>query len=334
MDPLTQGLVGASLSLSVSKKQHLVAAGVLGMLAGMAPDLDILIRSSSDSLLFLEYHRQFTHSLLFIPIGSLLCALVFYPLFAKRLGLSFTQSWWYCALGYATHGLLDACTSYGTQLLWPFTNERYAWNTVSVIDPAFTLPVLIGVVFVLLKRNPWYARIAIVWAFAYLTFGMIQRDRAEEAGWELAQARQHAPVRLEAKPTFANSLVWKVIYETEGRYYVDAIRVGAATKIYTGESVAKLDIGKDFPWLSSTSQQALDIERFRWFSDGFVAREPDDERRIIDVRYSMVPNQIKALWGIEVSQSDDENAHVVYTTHRDTSQESRQAFIDMLKGND
>ncbi|MEF1307408.1 metal-dependent hydrolase, partial [Vibrio owensii] len=117
-------------------------------------------------------------------------------------------------------------------------------------------------------------------------------------------------------------------------YYVDAIRVGAATKIYTGESVAKLDIGKDFPWLSSTSQQALDIERFRWFSDGFVARDPDDEKRIIDVRYSMVPNQIKALWGIEVSQSDDENAHVVYTTHRDTSQESRQAFIDMLKGND
>ena len=108
MDPLTQGLVGASLSLSVSKKQHLVAAGVLGMLAGMAPDLDILIRSSNDPLLFLQYHRQFTHSLLFIPIGSLLCALGLYPLFAKRLGLSFTQSWWYCALGYATHGLLDA----------------------------------------------------------------------------------------------------------------------------------------------------------------------------------------------------------------------------------
>ena len=161
-----------------------------------------------------------------------------------------------------------------------------------------------------------------------------RRDRAEEAGWELAQARQHAPVRLEAKPTFANSLVWKVIYEAESRYYVDAIRVGAATKIYTGESVAKLDIGKDFPWLSSTSQQALDIERFRWFSDGFVARDPDDERRIIDVRYSMVPNQIKALWGIELSQSADENTHAVYTTHRDTSQESRQAFIDMLKGND
>ncbi|WP_230850130.1 metal-dependent hydrolase, partial [Vibrio harveyi] len=57
MDPLTQGLVGASLSQSASKKQHLVAAGVLGMLAGMAPDLDILIQSSSDPLLFLEYHR-------------------------------------------------------------------------------------------------------------------------------------------------------------------------------------------------------------------------------------------------------------------------------------
>ncbi|WP_256927785.1 hypothetical protein, partial [Vibrio parahaemolyticus] len=29
--------------------------GVLGVASGMAPDLDVLIRSSSDPLLFLEY---------------------------------------------------------------------------------------------------------------------------------------------------------------------------------------------------------------------------------------------------------------------------------------
>ena len=334
MDPLTQGLVGASLSQSASKKQHLVAAGVLGMLAGMAPDLDILIQSSSDPLLFLEYHRQFTHSLVFIPIGSLLCALALYPMLGKRFGLSFKQSWWYCALGYATHGLLDACTSYGTQLFWPLTNARYSWNTVSVIDPLFTLPILIGVLFVLLTRNPWYGRIALIWALAYLSFGVIQRERAEEAGWKVAKARQHVPLRLEAKPTFANILVWKVIYEADGNYYVDAIRVGTYIKIYTGESVTKLDVSKDFPWLSRTSQQAADIERFRWFSDGFVVRDPNNERRIIDVRYSLVPNQINALWSIELTKAAKESAHVAYTTHRDMSAESRRAFIDMLKGDD
>lgn len=118
MDPLTQGLLGASLPQSVSKKHNVVVAGVLGLLAGMAPDLDVLIRSSTDPLLYLEFHRQFTHSLLFIPIGSLICALVLHPLISKRRGLSFKQSWLFCALGYGTHALLDSCTSYGTQLFW------------------------------------------------------------------------------------------------------------------------------------------------------------------------------------------------------------------------
>ncbi|NAW94554.1 metal-dependent hydrolase, partial [Vibrio sp. V42_P2S4T144] len=124
MDPLTQGLLGAALPLAVSNKRNLAVVGVLGVVSGMAPDLDVLIRSSTDPLLYLEYHRQFTHSLLFIPFGSFICALLLYPLFAKKRGLSFRQSWFYCALGYSTHALLDACTSYGTQLLWPISNTR------------------------------------------------------------------------------------------------------------------------------------------------------------------------------------------------------------------
>ena len=49
----------------------------------MAADLDVLMQSSNDPILFLEYHRQFTHSLFFIPIGSLIVALFISP-FMKR----------------------------------------------------------------------------------------------------------------------------------------------------------------------------------------------------------------------------------------------------------
>jgi inner membrane protein len=332
MDPLTQGVLGASLSQSVSKKQHLVIAGVLGVLAGMAPDLDVLIRSQSDPLLFLEFHRQFTHSLFFIPIGSVLCALVLHPLIAKRCGLSFKQSWLYCALGFSTHALLDACTTYGTQLFWPLTNERYAWNTVSVIDPLFTLPILLLLILATLKRIPWMARIAFLWALIYPTLGMIQRDRAETAGWQLAKERQHEPTQLVAKPSFANILVWKVVYETKDSYYVDAVRPGTSIKIYPGESVAKLDVDRDFPWLDPNSQQAIDIERFRWFSNGFLAKHPSDEMSIIDVRYSIVPNQLDALWSIKLSPLATADTHVEYNTHRNNTQASRQLLFDMLLG--
>ncbi|MEZ9409040.1 metal-dependent hydrolase [Vibrio lentus] len=332
MDPLTQGVLGASLSQSVSKKQHLVVAGVLGLLSGLAPDLDAFIRSQSDPLLALEFHRQFTHSLLFIPIGSLIFALVLHPLIAKTRGLSFKQSWLYCALGYGTHALLDSCTTYGTQLFWPLTNERFAWNTISIIDPVYTLPILILLVFAIWKRDPWLARVAFLWALIYPTLGMIQRDRAEAVGWQLAQERQHTPIRLEAKPSFANILVWKVVYETEHRYYVDAVRVGTSVKTYPGESIAKLDVSLDFPWLDLNSQQAKDIERFRWFSNGYVAQDPADEMRIIDIRYSMVPNQLSTLWSTKLEPSVDSEMHVRYETHRDNAPESRQIFLDMLKG--
>ena len=120
------------------RHRNLARLTFIGALAGMAPDLDVLIRSNTDPLLFLEYHRQFTHSLLFIPLGSLLCALVFWKTIGR--GINFSTVWLAAFLGYLTHGLLDACTTYGTLLLWPFSDARIAWNTIAVIDPLFTLP--------------------------------------------------------------------------------------------------------------------------------------------------------------------------------------------------
>ena len=198
MDPLTQGVLGAAAPQSTAARKHLASAGLLGLLAGITPDLDVFIRSDTDPLLFLEFHRQFTHSLIFIPIGGLLCGLLLHWLLGQRRGLSLRQSLLYCTLGYATHALLDTCTTYGTMLWWPFSDTRFAWNTVSVVDPLFTLPVLVLVVLAAWRKNTWFARTALIWAALYPTLGMMQRDRATEVGWQLATARGHTPIRLEA----------------------------------------------------------------------------------------------------------------------------------------
>lgn len=65
MDPVSQGTVGAAFAQSSANKGNIVKVGFIGFLAGLAPDLDVLIRSESDPILFLEYHRQFTHSLFY-----------------------------------------------------------------------------------------------------------------------------------------------------------------------------------------------------------------------------------------------------------------------------
>ncbi len=326
MDPISQGVLGASLSQSLSQRKKVVAAGVLGWLSGMAPDLDIFIRSASDPILFLEFHRQFTHALSFIPIGALICAAVLHPFVRKRL--YFRESYLFCFLGYATHGLLDACTTYGTQLLWPFSDMRVAWNNVSVVDPLFTLPALALIVFASLRKKPRLARFAIAWAVAYLLLGVLQHERAEAAGRVLAEERGHAPVRLEAKPGFANLLLWKVVYEVDDQYYVDAVRVGWDVKIYLGEKIQKFDLVAHAPWLDHNSQQARDIERFRWFSNDYLAI--DEQNRIGDVRYSVLPNEIKPLWGILLDPNASKDQHVKYFTgHRERSTDK---LLNMLLG--
>jgi inner membrane protein len=328
MDPITQGALGATLSESFSDKNKIKAAALLGCFGGLFADIDVLFQSTADPLLFLEYHRQFTHSLIFIPLGALICSLLSWPFSKKHL--NFRQAYLFCFLGYATHGLLDSCTTYGTQLFWPFSDTRIAWNTVSIVDPLFTLPLLALLITGVVKRNPIFPRIAFIWALTYLGLGLIQRDRAVEAGWELAKSRGHAPIRLEAKPGFGNLLLWKVVYETEDTFFVDAIRVIKTPKVFSGEHIEKLNLQKHFTWLNPDSQQAKDIERFRWFSNQYLAIDKTRSNYIIDVRYSMLPNEIKALWGIELDPEAGPEDHVYFNTDRRTTGEEASKLIRML----
>ena len=330
MDPLTQGAVGAAFAQSASRPAKVAAAALVGALAGMAPDLDALINSRTDPLLYLEYHRQFTHALVFIPFGAALCAGVLHP-FVRRW-LTFRQSLLCCLLGYGSHGLLDACTSYGTQLLWPFTDLRVAWNNVSVIDPLFTLPVLLLVGLAAWRRRPGLARWALVWGVGYLLLGVAQHHRALAAGAELAAARGHQPERLTAKPGFGNLLVWKIIYEQGGRYHVDAIRTGLSLRVFPGESVPRLDLERHFPWLAPDSQQLRDVARFRWFSDDFLAPDPQRPHGIIDVRYSMLPNEIDGLWGIALEPQAPPGAHVDFYTSRADVGDRGARLMAMIRG--
>lgn len=330
MDPVTQGVLGASVGQAASRASDLRAAAVLAALSGMAPDLDVLIRSDVDPLLFLEYHRHFTHSLVFIPFGALLCAGVFHWFVRGRF--SFVQTWLYCLLGYATHGLLDACTTYGTQLFWPFSNVRVAWNAISVVDPLFTVPALGLVIASFWWSSLRLAWIALAWMGLYMGFGAVQNVRAEQAGAELAASRGHAPVSISAKPGFANLLLWKVVYEVDGVFHVDAIRVGFDVDVYEGQRARRLDVARDLPWLDPDSQQARDIERFRWFSNDHLAVLADVPYEVADIRYSLLPNEVAPLWGIRLDPAAAADAHVAYYAARDPSPQRQRRLLRMLRG--
>ena len=329
MDPLSQGTVGAAFAQSTANKKNIFKISVIGFLAGLAPDLDILIQSSTDPILFLEYHRQFTHALLFIPFGSLIVALLIFQL--VKNSMRFRTVYFASLLGYATHGLLDACTSYGTQLFWPFSNERVTWNNISIVDPLFTIPALILIGIAIKMKKKVFGFFSIAWIAFYLSLGFVQYERALTAANQLANERGHNPERLTLKPSFGNLILWKSIYQHNETFYVDAIRTAQSSTWCLGESIRVFDYQYHLPNLEEESQQKKDIERFRWFSQDYLGY--DKERNIVtDVRYSMIPNQIAPMWGLVIDDQRGINEHAIWWTSRSLNQGQIDLFKDMLKG--
>jgi len=329
LDPVSQGAFGAIFAQTISNKKKLIAGSILGCLAGLAPDLDVLIRSNSDPLLKLEFHRQFTHSLVFIPIGALIVTL-FTRLFFKKY-LNWKESYLFCLFGFATHGLLDACTSYGTQLLWPFSNERVSWNNISVVDPFLTIPIIIFIITAILRNNKFISFFGILYIFLFLGMGVFQKNRAEEAGKYLANMRGHGDIKLTVKPSLGNLLLWKVIYEDKGYYHVDAVRLLLDTEHCQGTSIKKLNTSVDFDKLIENSQQYKDIKRFNWFSQGYLG-VGKDKTIITDVRYSAVPNEVDGLWGIKIDPLKNNNQHVEWVVNRSDYNTKWKKFSNLLLG--
>jgi inner membrane protein len=331
MDPITQGLVGAVVPQAVSKKETIRYATVIGALSGMAPDLDVLIRSQTDHLLWLEFHRHFTHSLFFIPFGALLCSVFISLVLRKKL--SFKSTYFYSFLGYGTHGLLDNCTSYGTSLLWPLSKERFAWSIISIIDPVFSSILLVVVLFAYFRRRQLLAQIGLIFMFAYFALGVFQHHRALNIQNQIATKRNHVIEKSIVKPGFGNIILWRSLYEADGRYYVDSIRIDyfGGISISEGNSLPKLNMKEDFPELSEDSVAYKDIERFKNFSQGFLSVDKENKDLITDVRYGLTVGSVAPMWGIIVNRKDP-NAHTPFVTFRRNLKMKGNFFLNMIQG--
>ena len=331
MDPLTQGLLGSAVAQTGARKQDVKLATVIGFISGLLADADILIRSSSDSLLTIEYHRHFTHSVFFIPIGALVASIIFYPFLKKNLG--FKRLYFYCLLGYCFSGALDLCTSYGTYWLWPLLDERLALHIIGIVDVFFTATLLIAVVWCFVKNKTKVAAIGLMICAMYLGLGFMQLHRATDVAEDLIASRGHEAKNLLVKPSPFTLFLWRSVYEYEDTYYVDAIHVSWKQKIYEGKSIKKFVITKTLPDLDLNSVLANDIKRFSKFSDGYVAASADNELLLGDVRYALLPNSINPLWGIEISP-EQQTKHAQYRFYRRSNKEQRTVFYRMLSGHE
>ena len=331
MDPISQVLVGAVFPQSISNKKEIGKATLIGLVSGIAADLDVLIRSNKDPLLFIDYHRQFTHSLIFIPIGGFIMAVIFWLIFKKKM--KFSRVFIYSTLGYGTHCFLDACTAYGTELFWPLSNAKVAWNNIAVIDPVFTVLLAVFVIFALAKKSKLIARLGAAFCILYLLFGLYQRDTAEKYLLNIAALRGQNAEKILVHPTLGNLVLWRGIYLSDGDYHVDGIRIApfSKTKLYKGGSVKRLDIEVEYPDLDKNSVLYKDLMRFNHFTSGYLIKNGVDT--VGDLRYSALPNSTLPLWSIEID-TDKPNQHVTYLRNFRSGREKLNVFWNMIKGMD
>lgn len=230
MDPFSQAALGALVAQAAAHRTLGYRAAVYGAAAGALPDIDVLFSVGGDFIDQLVSHRGITHSLFFAPVvGPVLGWLIWQrerlkmPVQRRSLASNQRTAWIIAiTLALLSHPLLDTLTSYGTQLLLPFSDTRFAINAMPIIDPVYTLLLGLGLLIAWLpglRRRLPAARVAAVTLLiscTYLGYGWHQGIRAEQAASsQLARAGIQVD-RLAAFPTILQVHLRRVVARSEG----------------------------------------------------------------------------------------------------------------------
>jgi inner membrane protein len=299
MDTLTHGLLGAAASQAIFAKKLPRSAGLIGLVAGMAPDLDLFLGSAADPVATMLYHRQFTHSLIFIPFGALLVSLLF--IWRRSFKGVRLAAYGAALVGYGLHGPLDASTSYGTLLLWPFSYTRIAWDIIAIVDPIFTLTLLAGVLWAVVRRHARPAQVAVCLALMYLGFGVWQWHRALGVQQQLAAARGQTVEHSRVMPLPGSLVAWRSVYTSAGDIYVDGVRVPwwSSSLVKPGGHVPLATFDSVPSPVAERDGTRRIFEVFAWFADGLIAPIDGIPATIGDMRYAAEANSLTPLWGMQ-----------------------------------
>lgn len=295
MDSLTHAFLGAAIGESVLGRRAGKKVLLAGGLTALTPDIDVFIGLFMSDIDKLVFHRGITHSFVFIlltaPLLGGLCRLADKRFARRKSGSASFAQWTLLAfITQLSHILLDSFTSYGTQIYLPFTDTAIALSTISIIDPLFTLPLLLagGALAWLRSSHPWRASISAVAIFlscAYLAGTVITKVYVEkqftsafnEAGIEVAQT--------DIKPTLFNNLLWRGIGREVGRdvYYTGYF------SLVDGKKNIQLYCLDGHHTRMEAGRQTRAFRRLQQVSEGFYQVEAAPEGYIFnDLRFGRV----------------------------------------------
>ena len=221
MDSLTQIVLGAAVGEAVLGKKVGNKAMLYGAIAGTIPDLDTFVGNFTDTVTAIEIHRGFSHSIVF----SVLFAPVFgYLIFLiERKSPADWKDWsWLMFWGLFTHPILDAFTTWGTQLFWPL-ETRLAFKNIFVIDPLYTLPFLFFLILAMRQKKGSakrrkYNNLGLIVSSTYLLITLLLKSMAYLQFEESLETQGIFYKRMETRPAPLNTILWNANVEVEDAF--------------------------------------------------------------------------------------------------------------------
>lgn len=286
MDSISQIALGAAVGMAaMGRRTALWKAALWGGIAGTLPDLDVVI-DHGDALRNMTMHRGASHSLFWLSVVSPLLAAL--PAAIHRERPLFMRWWLAMWLALVTHPLLDAMTVYGTRLLLPFSDHPFAVGSVFIIDPLYTVPLLVGVGIALSRRDGARLRwngAGLVLSTAYLAWSAVAQAQVRDAAQEALAAQGGGPATLLVTPTPFNTVLWRVVAIGPDGSYREGFR-----SLFDGHDLR----WRSFDVVPRLRQELAGIEgvrRLAHFSQGFYKlHERQGHAWITDLRMGQEPH--------------------------------------------
>lgn len=292
MDSVSQFALGAACGVAaLGRREPVWKAALIGGLCGTLPDLDAFI-DHGDPVSNMTLHRSDSHALFWLSLASLPIAALVSRIAAggRHLGRWWLGVW----LALVTHPLLDLMTVYGTQLARPFTDTPFAVGSVFIIDPLYTVPLLVGTAVALARRGHAGLRwntAGLVLSTVYLAWSMVaQQIVSVQAGAALAaQGLPHE--RVLVTPTAFNTLLWRIVAVGPEGYH-EGFR-----SLFDGDAPLRFTTHASGRELAGRIGELPAVRRMTWFTRGVYKLEQRGDRLLVtDLRMGQEPAYTFSFW--------------------------------------
>lgn len=306
MDSLTQIVLGAAVGEAVLGRKIGNKAIFLGALGGTIPDFDVAAGFFTDTVSALEFHRGITHSLIFAVGAGLLFAWLC-EIWDKRASVK--QWWWFWFLCFFTHPLLDAHTTWGTQLFWPL-EWRVAYKNIFVIDPLYTVPFMIFLIMAMLQRKESpkrrkYNNLGLIVSSVYMALTLILKGVSYQVFKTALEEQNIEYIGLQNKPSPFNTIMWVANVETE-----DAFLIGNYS-FFDTQPIQFYSHPKNHEALGDLVKEEKIQRLIKVVENWYTITKRDDQLLFNDLRFGLmtvdpVPAEEKYAFSYIIEQTGDE----------------------------